>query len=308
MVWQSQKEAYISSIKRELLNHGLYLYPTTRRYQFLIYCIDHLGSRVINISNNVDGRLISIDLNINASKTKDYIRVTGCYAYPDGGKIYKDRTGSRNELRGTLYNKTKKLIGSRPQILKNASWKGDIFVGDLQETITRDTRDNQGGYNRKRLPNGILQATIEEGGIDSMVHKHDEQISYISRENQSSSSTGGRGISHILAKPDAEIYYMGGCIDPIVSASNITSDHYIVAADFDFNIQHLAERSINESEYKFLWGAVANIEVDAGEVLNDEDNPPVINFKADLPQTMQLHGINSLSESSRSGRRRIGAR
>ena len=101
---------------------------------------------------------------------------------------------------------------------------------------------------------------------------------------------------------------MGGCIDPIVSASNITSDHYIVAADFDFNIQHLAERSINESEYKFLWGAVANIEVDAGEVLNDEDNPPVINFKADLPQTMQLHGINSLSESSRSGRRRIGAR
>ena len=82
---------------------------------------------------------------------------------------------------------------------------------------------------------------------------------------------------------------MGGCIDPIVSASNINSDQYIEAADFDLNIQHQAERSTNEPEYKFLLRAVANIEVDAAEVLDDEDRPPAINFKNNLPQTMQLH-------------------
>ena len=53
----------------------------------------------------------------------------------------------------------KKLLKSQPNNLpKEAKFKGDIFVGDLQVTITRTERDNQGGYNRKQLEYGMRMA------------------------------------------------------------------------------------------------------------------------------------------------------
>jgi hypothetical protein len=134
---------------------------------------------------------------------------------------------TRNELRKQLFKLVSKLLNFLP---KEAKFKGDIFVGDLQETITRTERDNQGGYNRKQLEYGMLKACQD---MISLVRKYNGLISYITRESLSS-SIGGRGISHILGTEKIEEIYMGGCVDPIVSACSINTDHHIVAADFDF--------------------------------------------------------------------------
>ena len=114
---------------------------------------------------------------------------------------------------------------------------GDIFVGDLQETITMTTRDNQGSTRYKRLDFGVLSA-IEKGThkqMTSVVHAYDAHKSYITRENPSSSN-GGRSISHIMTSSVADDLYVGGCVDSIVSSTSIVSDHHIVAADFILDI------------------------------------------------------------------------
>jgi hypothetical protein len=122
-------------------------------------------------------------------------------------------------------------------------------------------------------------------GMVSLVYKYEGIESYITRESLSTTSTSGRGISHIFATLDAEMLYVGGCIDPIVSATSINTDHHIVAADFDFNLQHRTQEREANSEYKYKWNTVANILVTPSGRLADAKNPPDINFKLDTPRT-----------------------
>lgn len=155
---------------------------------------------------------------------------------------------------------------------------GDIFVGDLQETITRSPRDNQGGYNRKRLVHGILAATLALRAMISVVFEFEGLVSYITRESLSK-SIGGRGISHILVSKLLVDMYVGGCVDPIVSASFINTDHHIVAADFDFSFQARTHTS-SKPEDKFHWNRISKIQVDMDKPIpQDPNTSPSITLK-----------------------------
>ena len=66
--------------------------------QFLIYCEDHMASRIINTTSLDKGRIISIVVKTGKIEDKTFIRVTGCYAYPDGNMTYKTNGKSRDEL------------------------------------------------------------------------------------------------------------------------------------------------------------------------------------------------------------------
>jgi hypothetical protein len=127
--------------------------------------------------------------------------------------------------------------------------------------------------------------------MTSLVYKYEGIYSYITRESLSVTSTSGRGISHIFATPDAEMLYVGGCIDPIVSATSINTDHHIVVADFDFNLKHRTQEREAKSDYNYQWGTVANILVAPSGNLADAKCPPTINLKLDTPRT-ELFRIN----------------
>ena len=133
--------SYASHLSNRLQQVGLG--SILKDKQFLIYCEDHMGSRIISTTSLDKGRIISIVVQTGKIKDKTFIRVTGCYAYPDGNMTYKTNGKTRDELRKHLFKLVSKLLKSPPKDLpKEATFKGDIFVGDLQETITRSERDN----------------------------------------------------------------------------------------------------------------------------------------------------------------------
>ena len=113
---------------------------------------------------------------------------------------------------------------------------GDFLLGDLQETITTTSRDNQGGCKYERLEFGVFNAlSLVKKNFTSLVFEYEGLESHITRESLSD-STGGRGLSHILASSKVEDLYGGGCVDKPVSSCSIHSYHHIVAADFTLAI------------------------------------------------------------------------
>ena len=122
--------------------------------------------------------------------------------------------------------------------------------------------------------------------MTSMVRKYNALISYITRESLSS-SIGGRGISHIMGTEHIEEIYMGGCIDPIVSACSINTDHHIVAADFDFSFKSRIP-SVSIKEEKYHWNRISKILVDMEKPISlDQQEVPEIIFRESTARTSQ---------------------
>jgi hypothetical protein len=252
--------------------------------QFMVYCEDHMGSRIISTTTLDHGRIISIVIQTGKLEEKTFIRVTGCYAYPDGNMTYVSNGKTRNDLRKRLFKLVTTLLEKPPKNLpKGAKFEGDIFAGDLQETITRTARDNQGSYNRKQLEYGMLKACAH---MISMVRNYNALISYITRESLSS-SIGGRGISHIMGTESIEEIYMGGCVDPIVSACSINTDHHIVAADFNFSFKsRIPSASVKEERYH--WNRISKILVDMeNPISSNQQEAPSITFRESTARTSQ---------------------
>jgi hypothetical protein len=233
----------------------------------------------------MEGRLIKCNIQIGPAEENTFLRLFSCYAVPQGDKRYADGS-TRDQHRKKLYTIVQKAL-QPPEQKKGERRKyiGDILVGDLQETITMTSRDNQGSTRYKRLDFGVLNA-IDKGHNNQMtsaVHAYDAHKSYITRENPSSSN-GGRGISHIMTSSAAEDLYVGGCIDPIVSSTSIVSDHHIVAADFILDIPRPPPHT-SKPVVRHKWGKLAKILVELIYEQGDESTQPSIILKENTPHT-----------------------
>ena len=229
-------------INKALLQYGLKGHFT--KYQFMIYNEATLGARVQDVKSSLEGRLITCNVQVGNCTAKKYIKIIGCYAVPQGNKIYKDGS-TRIQHRKTLYDRVKKLfVPSNPIAITGNGYKspgkhivGEMLLGDLQETMTTTIKDNAGGTKYKRLEFGILKAITDSNKKMRSAVFEKEGPSYITRVPLSGAEKGGRGISHIMIDNRMEDRYVGGCIDPLLSKSTCgTADHFIVAAEFNLGI------------------------------------------------------------------------
>jgi hypothetical protein len=72
-------------MNRALLKYGLKAYFS--QHQFLIYNDATLGARVQDVKCDLDGRIITCYVQIGEITSKNYIKITGCYAIPQGDFI-----------------------------------------------------------------------------------------------------------------------------------------------------------------------------------------------------------------------------
>ena len=301
---QQVTDTDIGFINKGLMKYGLRGYCT--RYQFLIYNETVLGARIENVTSQLEGRLITCDLQVHDATDNVFIKITGCYAVPQGDMTYKDES-TRAQHRRDLYHTLMKAMQTQTTRPKTKtgfksvgkSYIGELFLGDLQETITTTTRDNQGGTKYNRLEFGVLSA-LDRANKDmiSLVYELDGTLSYITREPLSR-STGGRGISHIMGTPAMEALYLGGCVDKCLAATMIHSDHHLVAADFALQIQDLDVVMDRPPIVKYKWGTISNIKMDC--VKNEENGgTPVLTPRVNTPHTDQwkenMHLFDELQE------------
>jgi hypothetical protein len=276
-------------MNKALLKYGLKGYFS--QHQFLIYNDATLGARVQDVKCELEGRIITCYVQIGAITSKDYIKITGCYAVPQGDFIYEDES-TRVEKRKRLYDKMRSHLKPRNPLSRTEKGfksvgkhiTGEIILGDLQETMTTTSRDNIGGTKYKRLAHGLLQA-IEDSGktMSSVVFEKEGQQTYITREPLSGAK-GGRGISHIMVDRNMEDLYVGGCVDPILSSSSCgTADHHIVAADFDLGAIAFTLYETNPTT-RYKWGAISKILMTYGEV-EGETGEPQLCLKKDTKHT-----------------------
>jgi hypothetical protein len=263
-------EIDIGFSKKVLLQHGIKGFFT--KHQYFLYNERALGARISNLSAQMEGRLISCDLQIGPLEENTFIKIHGCYAVTQGNKKYKDGS-TRDQHRRKLHNIVSNILKpTNPK--ENKKYVGNILAGDLQETITTTERDNMGGHFYNRMKCGVMDAIERaEKSMCSAVFEYesDHQNPYITR-NEFTNSNSGRGITHIMVSSKIEDMYVGGCVDAILSSSSILSDHHLVAADFIFDIP-TPPRHISQPTKRVRWGRISNILVEMTHEDKDKNNP-----------------------------------
>jgi hypothetical protein len=258
-------EIEVGFSKKILLQHGIK--GTFTKHQYLLFNERALGARISNITTQMEGRLISCDLQIGPLSENTFIKLHGCYAVTQGDKLYKDGF-TRNQRRKQLHKAVIKAL--KP----DNKYIGAMLAGDLQETITTTSRDNKGGHYYDRMKFGVLDA-IEQSSrsMCSAVFEYesDEKVPYITR-NELSNSNSGRGITHIMVTSKVEEMYVGGCVDSIISSTSILSDHHLVAADLLIDIPTQPKHT-SQPTRRIKWGKISSIKVEA-IYEDDEDSIP----------------------------------
>ena len=247
-------EIEVGFSKKILLQHGIK--AAFSKHQYLLFNERALGARISNIKTQMEGRLISCDLQIGPLSENTFIRLHGCYAVTQGNKLYKDGF-TREQRRKQLH----KIVMTA--LKQEKKYIGAMLMGDLQETITMTSRDNKGGHSYARMKFGVLDAIDQSSrSMCSAVYEYesDEQSPYITR-NELSKSNSGRGITHIMVTSKVEEMYVGGCVDNILSCSSIMSDHHLVAADLIIDIPTPPKHSPNPTK-RIRWGKISSIKVE----------------------------------------------
>ena len=94
--------------------------------------------------------------------------------------------------------------------------------------------------------------------------------------------------------------YLGGCIDPIVSACFISTDHHIVAADFNFSFQTRAQCKARKAE-RIHWNKISTILVDMDKPIPaDPFISPRITFRDSTSWTKEFIQNKDLYEDIQS--------
>ena len=104
-----------------------------------------------------------------------------------------------------------------------------IVLGDFQETITMQDRDNMGTCRYETPPYGILR--LLESSHTSIVRELNSNKDYITRVGKE----GGRGIDHIMvpSSPQYKSWFLGAKLDRITGTSYFPSDHSFLFCHFN---------------------------------------------------------------------------
>jgi len=196
---------------------------TFSKYQVLLLDDTKWGSRIVeDITILQNGRIISMVIKINKNEFLGFVCV---YAITcSTSNKYSSCKKIRKKLK--IRKKTTDLINSTIERWKAKFPKiNPIILGDIQETISTEDRDNKGGYRRKTPINGIINSFHDSHY--SVVRNKNKDIPYCTREDPS----GSRGIDHILCPKNENFtnYIDSALIERELGEEFFPSDHCLIS-------------------------------------------------------------------------------
>jgi exonuclease III len=224
----TKDDVWIATMRKELRKSKLELITT--QFSYLVFDEQTSGAALASIIrqvSNVQGRLLSVTF-----KTDDLWEVhtvISIYAVtnPKSTRKYANSRNSRKDVSTKL---TKALYDEIIYLRETFGEAPIIIVGDFQDSIHDDHRDNIVMTGKKMNPDGPLYSLVNEGFV-SAYHKLFPNLQQVTRWN--SSKSAGRHIDLQMMNSTAASLLQHIEIDDSFSRNHITSDHLIVIADYN---------------------------------------------------------------------------
>jgi len=207
--------------KRELASARLSVYET--QHQTILY--DNWkwgGSEISKFESFQNGRITTIAFGFGKHQKIGIISIYGiCESASNSEEEKKSKCDIRNTTTFLVKKIMKKWNHEFPGI-------GIIIMGDLQETISKEDRDNFGSYRQEMLKNGILKTMADTH--TSFVRDSEDITQYHTRFG----SKGARGIDHILIprKEDIRSWFSEGSLNQQNAWKYFPSDHALISCKF----------------------------------------------------------------------------
>jgi len=229
------------------------------KYQVLMLDDDKWGGKIAEeFQQYQNGRVISLALRLN---DKEHVGTISVYAV----------TSSSNENSNNKGNKKKRKTRDKTtKIIKEIMDRWDskfkcicpIVMGDIQETVSKEDRDNRGSFRRDPFTNGIIKLT--DNSHYSVVRNKQNNIPYWTREGR----MGSRGIDHILY-PKNHIFASwinDAYMDRMIGERYFPSDHILLACHIKRHTKNT--KALSRTRIKQCYCRIAQIKIKYDE----EDN------------------------------------
>ena len=227
-----QEDSWSAFQKLEMQNARITSYFT--KYQVIMFDSWKWGGKIIQeFESFAHGRVTSIAFDLGDKQRINIISVYASTKEAFAGSSNNDAQNEEDNL-----NSTAELID---EIKGNIAHKYPgictIIMGDLQETLSTNDRDNIGACRYKTPSNGILK--MLQSSHQSIVRQFTEGKPYITRIGRE----GGRGIDHILTpiKQEFSTWFVDANIHRNVGNSYFPSDHSLLICHMDRKDHNNAE-------------------------------------------------------------------
>ena len=247
-------DIWISTMRKELRKCKYEI--ITSQFSYLIFDEQTSGAALASIirqTSKINGRLLSVTFKSN--DIWEVHTVISLYAVTNAKSTKK--YAASNKSRKATNTKLTKALEDEINYLQHTFGDAPItIVGDFQDTIHTDQRDNIGISGKKIHPNGPLQKALNLG-FQSAYHKLYPNMQQVTRWNGSRSA--GRHIDLQMINESAAALLASITVDNFESRNYITSDHLIVIADY--NIEKVEQNVIDSYRTKINFRKIAGIKM-----------------------------------------------
>ena len=252
--YSTTDDVWISTMRKELRKCKYEI--ITSQYSYLIFDEQTAGpalASIIRQSSQINGRLLSVTFKSN--DIWEVHTVISLYAVTNAksGKKYARSQNSRKAVSAKL---TKALNDEICYLQETFGDAPITIVGDYQDTVYSDSRDNIGIIGRKPNPKGPLQLLLNLG-FQSAFHMKHPNKQQVTRWN--GSINAGRHIDLQMLNDSAASLLVTVKIDDTDIRNHITSDHLIIIADY--NIQKVEQVIIDSYRTKINFRKIAGIKM-----------------------------------------------
>ena len=247
-------DVWISTMRKELRKCKYEI--ITSQFSYIIFDEQTSGAALASIirqNSKVHGRLLSVTFKSN--DVWEVHTVISLYAVTNAksGKRYANTRNSRRDVNLKL---TKALLDEIHFLQETYGNAPITVVGDFQDTIHSDWRDNIGLVGRKMHSNSPLHMLLNLG-FQSAYHLLYPNQEQVTRWNGSQSA--GRHIDLQMLNDAAAKLLLTIKIDNKEIRNYITSDHLIVTADY--NIEKVEQCIIDSYRTKINFRKIAGIKM-----------------------------------------------
>jgi len=221
-------DAWISNMRKELRKCKYEL--LTSHFSYLIFDEQTSGTSlasIIRYETKIQGRLLSVTF--KSDDIWEVHTVISLYAVtnPTSTQKYAHSRSSRKDINTKV---TKTLLEEINFLRETYGEAPIIVIGDFQDTVFADKRDNIGTTGKPMKRDGPLQLLINEG-FTSAYHSLNPNIQQVTHWN--SSKTAGRHIDLQMMNTSAASLLHSSTIGSPSAQNLIKSDHLIVIADYN---------------------------------------------------------------------------
>ena len=226
----SKDDIWLNTMRKELRKCKLEI--ITSQFSYLIFDEQTSGAALASVIRHVSkvhGRILSVTFKSNDHWEAHSVISVYAVTNPTSGKKYLTSRSSRKDVNA----KVTKALQDEISYLRETFGEAPIsIIGDFQDTIHEDHRDNIGIIGKKIHPNSPLQLLLNER-FTSAFHSIFPDTQQVTRWN--SSKTAGRHIDLQMMNASAASLLQNVSIGSEIAQNKIRSDHLIVIADYNIS-------------------------------------------------------------------------